>query len=37
MHSSDLQAFYRTAGKLIPWLMGAALILFVVGFYFGFF
>lgn len=37
MHSSDLQASYRTAGKLIPWLMGAALILFVVGFYFGFF
>lgn len=37
MHSSDLQAFYRTAGKLIPWLMGAALILFVVGFYLGFF
>ena len=37
MHSSDLQAFCRTAGKLIPWLMGAALILFVVGFYFGFF
>lgn len=37
MHSSDLQAFYRTAGKLIPWLMGAALVLFAVGFYLGFF
>ena len=37
MTLSDPQTFYRTAGKVIPWLMGAALILFIVGFYIGFF
>ncbi len=37
MSLSDPQTFYRTAGKVIPWLMGAALILFIVGFYIGFF
>lgn len=34
---TPLEAFYRKAGRLIPWLLGAALALFVVGFYLGFF
>lgn len=37
MHSSDLQAFYRKAGRLVPLFFGAALVLFCVGFYMGFF
>ncbi|MFU0842392.1 MAG: Heme exporter protein C [Burkholderia sp.] len=37
MNLSDPQTFYRTAGKVIPWLMGAALLLFAVGFYMAFF
>lgn len=37
MSLSDPQTFYRTAGKVIPWLMGSALILFIVGYYIGFF
>ena len=37
MSLSDPQSFYRMAGKVVPWLMGIALVLFVVGFYMGFF
>ena len=37
MSLSDPQSFYRMAGKAVPWLMGIALVLFVVGFYMGFF
>lgn len=37
MSLSDPQSFYRMAGKVVPWLMGIALILFVIGFYMGFF
>ena len=37
MALSDPQTFYRAAGKVIPWLMGLALVLFVIGFYMGFF
>ena len=33
----DLQGFYRKAGKIAPILLIAALVLFVVGFYLGFF
>ena len=33
----DLQGFYRKAGKLAPILMCAALALFAIGFYLGFF
>ena len=29
--SITLEGFYRKAGKLIPWFMSAALVLFVVG------
>ncbi|MDU6430959.1 MAG: cytochrome c biogenesis protein CcsA [Sutterella wadsworthensis] len=35
--SITLEGFYRKAGKLIPWFMSAALVLFVVGVYLGFF
>ena len=31
--SITLEGFYRKAGKLIPWFMSAALVLFVVGVY----
>lgn len=34
---NNLEAFYRRAGKVIPWLMGASLALFILGFYMGFF
>ena len=37
MSLSDPQNFYRLAGKVIPWILGLALVLFVVGFYLGFF
>lgn len=37
INMTPLEAFYRKAGRLIPWLLGAALALFVVGFYLGFF
>ena len=33
MSLSDPQNFYRLAGKVIPWILGLALVLFVVGFY----
>ena len=35
--SITLEGFYRKAGKLIPWFMSAALVLFIVGVYLGFF
>ena len=35
--SITLEGFYRKAGKLIPWFMSAALVLFVGGVYLGFF
>lgn len=35
--SITLEGFYRKAGKLIPWFMSTALVLFVVGVYLGFF
>ncbi len=37
MSLSDPQNFYRLAGKVIPWILGAALVLFVAGFFMGFF
>lgn len=33
----DLQGCYRLAGKVIPWLLRAALVLFIIGLYLGFF
>lgn len=35
--TGDLQGFYRKAGMLIPWLMGAAAVIFAAGLYMGFF
>lgn len=37
MSFSEPKVFYRIAGKLIPYCLTAALVLFVVGFYLGFF
>ena len=34
---ATLEGFYRKAGRFIPWCMSAALVLFIIGFYLGFF
>ena len=37
MRSFEPQVFYRKAGKIAPFMLGLALVLFVLGFYIGFF
>lgn len=34
---APLEGFYRKAGRIIPWCMGLALVLFITGFFLGFF